>query len=70
MSNHKIYVSEIIEIACYYKKSHDGLYVLTGLSESKTIKLMRNNLKQYSFRLWRKHVTGRKAKHKKIGATE
>ena len=34
--------------------------------ESEVIKIMRNNLKKSSFRLWRKRVSGRKTKHLKI----
>ncbi|MCH2209127.1 MAG: TIGR03643 family protein [Lentisphaerales bacterium] len=40
--------------------------MLTGLTESLIIKIMRNNLKKSSFRLWRKRVSGRIAKHKKL----
>ncbi|MEC9192366.1 MAG: TIGR03643 family protein, partial [Pseudomonadota bacterium] len=34
-----------------------------GLSEGELIKLMRLNMKPSSFRVWRKRVRGRKAKH-------
>lgn len=68
MNERKTHVSEIIEMAWCDKTSFDDIYALTGLSEAKTIKLMRTNLKPSSFRLWRKRVSGRKAKHKKIGA--
>ncbi len=34
-----------------------------GISEKEVIKLMRSNLKLSSFKMWRKRVTGRKAKH-------
>ncbi|WP_416838027.1 TIGR03643 family protein, partial [Francisella tularensis] len=37
----------------------------TGLSEPQVIKIMRNNLKPSSFKLWRKRVTERVAKHQK-----
>jgi uncharacterized protein (TIGR03643 family) len=70
INEHKIHVSKIFEMAWCDKTSFDDIYALTGLSESKTIKLMRPNLKLSSFRLWRKRVSGRKAKHKKIGAAE
>ena len=68
MSSTPTNISEIIEMAWCDKTSFDDIYTLTGLSESQTIKLMRSNLKSSSFRLWRKRVTGRKAKHKKMGA--
>lgn len=70
MSNNPTNISEIIEMAWCDKTSFDDIYTLTGLSESQTIKLMRYNLKPSSFRLWRKRVTGRKTKHKKMGNTE
>lgn len=70
MSENKTKISEIIEMAWCDKTSFDDIYELTGLSESETIKLMRANLKPSSFRLWRRRVSGRKAKHKKIGEVE
>ena len=70
MSDTPTNISEIIEMAWCDKTSFDDIHTLTGLSESQTIKLMRSNLKPSSFRLWRKRVTGKKAKHKKMGASE
>ena len=67
MSDKPENISEIIEMAWCDKTSFDDIHKLTGLSEAQTIKLMRSNLKPSSFRLWRKRVTGRKAKHKKMG---
>lgn len=57
---------EIIEMAWCDKTSFEDIYVLTGLSEADTILVMRRNLKPSSFRLWRKRVSGRISKHKKI----
>ncbi len=34
-----------------------------GLSESQVIQLMRRHMKASSFRMWRKRVSGRAAKH-------
>ena len=67
MSDTPTNISEIIEMAWCDKTSFDDIHKLTGLSESQIIKLMRSNLKPSSFRLWRKRVTGRKSKHKKMG---
>jgi len=39
-----------------------------GLSEAEVIKIMRNNLKPGSFKLWRKRVSGRGTKHEKRAA--
>ena len=55
-------VGEIIEMACCYKTSFDDIYYITGLLEQQTINLMRANLKQSSFSLSPKCVSGRKAK--------
>ncbi|API86209.1 TIGR03643 family protein [Francisella uliginis] len=65
MSDKSITTSEIIEMAWSDKISFDSIKNITGLSESQVIKIMRNNLKPNSFRLWCKRVTGRVAKHKK-----
>lgn len=61
-------ISEIIELAWCDKTSFDDIKRLTGISETKVIKIMRQNLKPSSFRLWRKRVTGRTAKHAKLKA--
>jgi|TARA_B100001093_G_scaffold138256_2_gene130773 uncharacterized protein (TIGR03643 family) len=55
----------VIELAWCDKTSFEEIEKVTGLSESETIMIMRNNLKPSSFRLWRKRVSGRIAKHKK-----
>ena len=62
----KAQISEVIEMAWCDKTSFEDIYAISGLSESDTIKVMRENLKASSFRLWRKRVSGRSAKHKKI----
>ena len=43
-----------------------AIEVQFGLPEKEVIKLMRRSLKPSSFRLWRKRVTGRKAKHREL----
>ena len=58
---------EVIEMAWCDKTSFDDIFSITGLSEAEVIHIMRTNLKPNSFKLWRKRVTGRKAKHKKLG---
>ena len=37
-----------------------------GLKEEDAIKIMRNNLKPKSFKVWRKRVSGRKTKHMEL----
>jgi uncharacterized protein (TIGR03643 family) len=70
MSKSEAQISEIIQMAWCDKTSFDDIYTITGLSEAEVIKMMRANLKPSSFRLWRKRVSGRKSKHKKIGESE
>ncbi|MDE5005204.1 TIGR03643 family protein [Francisella tularensis subsp. holarctica] len=48
-----------------YKTSFVAIKETTGLSEPQVIKIMLNNLKPSSFKLWRKRVTERFAKHQK-----
>ena len=59
------FISEIVDMAWCDKTSFDDIKAITGLSEAQTIKVMRGHLKPSSFRMWRKRVTGRIAKHKK-----
>ena len=59
-------ISDIIQMAWCDKTSFDDIKDQTGLSEKEVIDLMKNNLKESSYVLWRKRVKGRKAKHKKI----
>ena len=60
---------EVIEMAWCDKTAFDDILTITGHSESEVIHIMRSNLKPNSFKLWRKRVTGRKAKHKKLKDT-
>jgi len=41
----------------------DAIDFQFNLKEKEVIQLMRSNLKTSSFKLWRKRVSGRKAKH-------
>lgn len=58
--------SEVIEMAWCDRISFDHIEAITGLPEKEVIKIMRQNLKPSSFRLWRKRVSGRPAKHDKL----
>ena len=55
-----------IDLAWSDKVSFDEIYDKTGFSESHIIKIMRNSLKASSFKVWRKRVSGRKSKHRKL----
>ncbi|MEL6920149.1 MAG: TIGR03643 family protein [Pseudomonadota bacterium] len=55
--------SEIIAMAWDDETSFDAIERASGLKEPEVIKLMRAEMKPSSFRMWRKRVSGRKAKH-------
>ena len=56
-------ISEVVEMAWCDETSFDAIHELTGLKEKDVIVLMRSHMKPSSFRMWRKRVSGRKAKH-------
>lgn len=58
-------ISEIIAMAWCDKTAFDDITAVMGVSEQETMNIMRQNLKPSSYRLWRKRVVGRGAKHKK-----
>ncbi|MCX8494934.1 MAG: TIGR03643 family protein [Akkermansiaceae bacterium] len=66
----------IIRMAWEDRTTFEEIEKKTGLNEAQVIKLMRNELKPSSFRMWRKRVSGRITKHRKrflhdiIGAKE
>ncbi len=59
------FINTIIRKAWADEISFDRIKKDHGLSEAEVIKIMRTNLKAGSFRLWRKRVSGRPAKHEK-----
>ncbi len=58
-------ISEIIHLAWCDKTSFEEIKLQFGLKEPEVKALMRAQLKPGSFRLWRKRVYGRNAKHQK-----
>ena len=58
-------INSLIEMAWCDKTSFDSIRDQTGLAEKDVIKVMRSNLKNSSFKVWRERVYGRKAKHEK-----
>jgi uncharacterized protein (TIGR03643 family) len=56
---------EIIEMAWADEVSFDDIKFQTGLSESQVIQIMKENLKNSSYKLWRRRVYARKTKHSK-----
>jgi uncharacterized protein (TIGR03643 family) len=59
------FISDVIRMAWADDVSFDKIKRDKGLSEAQVIKIMRGHLKASSFRLWRKRVSGRNAKHEK-----
>ena len=57
-------LDRIIEMAWEDRTPFDAILLQFGINEGDVIKIMRNNLKSSSFKLWRKRVKGRKTKHK------
>ncbi|MEM9733059.1 MAG: TIGR03643 family protein [Pseudomonadota bacterium] len=53
----------MIELAWCDDTSFDSIEAQTGMSEKEVIALMRREMKPKSFKMWRKRVTGRAAKH-------
>ena len=59
-------IDRIIEMAWEDRTPFEAIKFQFGLSESEVINLMRNNLKDSSFKLWRKRVNSRiSSKHLK-----
>lgn len=56
-------LSRVIEMAWEDRTPFSAIEHSYGLSEDEVIKLMRQELKPSSFRLWRERVTGRNTKH-------
>lgn len=59
-------VSRIIEMAWEDRTPFEAIEFQFGLGEEDVIELMRNEMKKSSFKMWRKRVTGRKTKHRKL----
>jgi len=59
------FINDIIRMAWADEISFDKIKRDRGIPEAEVIKLMRDNLKAGSFKLWRKRVSGRSSKHEK-----
>lgn len=56
-------LNRIIEMAWEDRTPFDVIYKEFDITQNDLERLMRNNLKPTSFKLWRKRVSGRKTKH-------
>ena len=59
-------LSRLIEMAWEDRTPFEAIERLFGLSETDTIRVMRNQLKPKAFRNWRARVSGRKTKHQQL----
>ena len=56
-------IDRIIEMCWEDRTPFEAIEYQFGLNEEDAIKIMRQNLKPKSFKVWRKRVTGRNTKH-------
>ena len=59
-------IDRIIEMCWEDRTPFEAIEYQFGLKEEDAIKIMRNNLKPRSFKVWRKRVSGRKTKHMEL----
>jgi len=57
-------IDRVIEMAWEDRTPFDAIEAQFGLPEKEVIKLMRKNMKESSFKMWRKRVQGRSTKHR------
>lgn len=58
-------IDRIVEMAWEDRTPFDAIEVQFGINESQVIQLMRKNMKESSFKMWRARVQGRKTKHRR-----
>jgi uncharacterized protein (TIGR03643 family) len=58
--------SLIIRLAWEDRTTFEEIEERTGLTENEVITVMRRELRPSSFRMWRKRVSGRVTKHRKL----
>jgi uncharacterized protein (TIGR03643 family) len=56
-------INRVIEMAWEDRTPFEAIEIQYGLQEKQVIALMRREMKESSFKMWRKRVTGRKTKH-------
>lgn len=60
----------IIEMAWEDRTTFEAIEMQFGLKQQDVIKLMRNELKRSSFKLWRERTSGRASKHEALREKE
>lgn len=63
-------IDRVVEMAWEDRTTFDAIYQQFGLQEAEVIKLMRNEMKPSSFKMWRARVQGRKTKHQQLRSDE
>lgn len=63
-------LSRIIEMAWEDRTPFEAIQREFGLNEAAVIRLMRQNMKVSSFKMWRERMTGRKTKHLHLRSPE
>lgn len=63
-------IDRIIEMAWEDRTPFEAIERQFGLPEKEVIKLMRQELKPNSFKLWRERVQGRKTKHSALQSSD
>ncbi|WP_071189968.1 TIGR03643 family protein [Trichormus sp. NMC-1] len=58
-------IDRIVEMAWEDRTPFDAIEIQFGLLEKQVIAIMRREMKESSFRMWRERVTQRKTKHLK-----
>ena len=61
-------IDRIIEMAWEDRTPFEAIEFQFGLKENEIRKIMRRNLTESSFKMWRKRVSGRKTKHSSTSA--
>jgi uncharacterized protein (TIGR03643 family) len=56
-------IDRIIEMAWEDRTTFEAIEIQFGLKEKEVIELMRKQMKDSSFRMWRKRANGRSTKH-------
>jgi uncharacterized protein (TIGR03643 family) len=63
-------IDRIIEMAWEDRTTFEAIEVQFGLKEKEVIELMRQQMKESSFKMWRKRTNGRSTKHAKLRLEE
>ena len=63
-------LNRIIEMAWEDRTSFNAIEKQFGIVEKDVIRLMRKELKEKSFKIWRKRVQGRSTKHSKTSSKD